>query len=120
MASARSVSPKCSLPDPTQPSLAPSAATSPSSETLCRLVRLISTAIPPMTPKTMTQTIMPPTCSRAAAAAALLAPPARDGAGRCRHPVVVNKVMVTEETSADWVLGQLENLRRRLERERGE
>ncbi|PON97438.1 hypothetical protein TorRG33x02_066400 [Trema orientale] len=119
MASARSVSPKCSLPDTTQPSLAPSAATSPSSESLCRLVRPILTAIPPTTSKTMTRTMMPPTRSRAATAAALLAPPARDGARRCHHPVAVNKVVVTEETSTDWVLGQLENLRRRLERERG-
>ncbi|PON53319.1 Cdk-activating kinase assembly factor [Parasponia andersonii] len=34
------------------------------------------------------------------------------GTGRCRHPVAVKKVVVTEETSVDWVLGQLENLRR--------
>ena len=33
-------------------------------------------------------------------------------AGRCRHPVAVKKVVVTEETSVDWVVGQLENLRR--------
>ncbi|KAL5570430.1 hypothetical protein UlMin_027005, partial [Ulmus minor] len=32
--------------------------------------------------------------------------------GRCRHQVAVKKVVVTEETSVDWVLGQLENLRR--------
>ncbi|XP_062093109.1 E3 ubiquitin-protein ligase KEG [Humulus lupulus] len=34
------------------------------------------------------------------------------GAGRCRHPVAVKKVVISEETSVDWVLGQLESLRR--------
>nr|XP_023889713.1 E3 ubiquitin-protein ligase KEG isoform X1 [Quercus suber] len=34
------------------------------------------------------------------------------GGGRCRHRVVAKKVVVPEETDVDWVLGQLENLRR--------
>ncbi|VVA21922.1 PREDICTED: E3 ubiquitin-ligase KEG [Prunus dulcis] len=34
------------------------------------------------------------------------------GGGRCRHKVAVKKVAVAEETSMDWVMGQLENLRR--------
>lgn len=34
------------------------------------------------------------------------------GSGRCRHRVAVKKVTLAEETSVDWVLGQLENLRR--------
>lgn len=34
------------------------------------------------------------------------------GSGRCRHRVAVKKVIVAEESSVDWVLGQLDNLRR--------
>ncbi|PQQ00734.1 E3 ubiquitin-protein ligase KEG-like isoform X1 [Prunus yedoensis var. nudiflora] len=34
------------------------------------------------------------------------------GGGRCRHKIAVKKVAVAEETSMDWVMGQLENLRR--------
>ncbi|KAG6628361.1 hypothetical protein I3843_14G010800 [Carya illinoinensis] len=34
------------------------------------------------------------------------------GAGRCRHRVAVKKVAVPEETDMEWVLGELENLRR--------
>ncbi|XP_030966830.1 E3 ubiquitin-protein ligase KEG [Quercus lobata] len=34
------------------------------------------------------------------------------GGGRCRHRVAAKKVVVPEETDVDWVLGQLENLRR--------
>ncbi|XP_024021150.1 E3 ubiquitin-protein ligase KEG [Morus notabilis] len=33
-------------------------------------------------------------------------------AGRCRHQVAVKKVAVAEGTDVDWVVGQLENLRR--------
>lgn len=32
--------------------------------------------------------------------------------GRCRHKVAVKKVVVGEEMEVDWVIGQLENLRR--------
>lgn len=32
--------------------------------------------------------------------------------GKCRHRVAVKKVVVGEEMEVDWVVGQLENLRR--------